>query len=63
MKYLTCTTCHKKKKVSKFPKDKRKSNGLSSMCYLCHNQSVKKFRAKNPDYAKEKQRVYRERNL
>ena len=36
----TCTRCRETKPLSDFPLNKRKKNGLSSWCRVCHRESA-----------------------
>lgn len=69
-----CTKCHTIKDLNEFCKDKRKKDGRSSHCKICHNKITrqyreteegrKKHRKANREYKKtergrEKQRKYR----
>jgi hypothetical protein len=47
--------------MSSFPKDARKTNGISSWCVSCHMKAVEEHRTKNPTSASSKQEKYRKR--
>lgn len=68
-----CTHCHKIKPVSKFSKDKNKTDGLQCKCKECdkeyekkHKQEKKKYRKeyyqKNKDREKNMEKKYRQEN-
>lgn len=48
MQFKICTTCNKKKKLSKFVKDKYTKDGHRPDCANCKNNKEKKFRIKFP---------------
>ena len=49
-----CPRCKLKKDYSRFPKDKRTSDGLYSICGKCHYQyNTKKWTLKNKEYSKQ----------
>jgi hypothetical protein len=61
-----CSKCKKEKIHSEFHKDKRTKSGLYSACKSCHYECLKEWRKKNPERAKELNRIsnknWREKN-
>ena len=59
----TCYTCRKHKKLSEFPKDKKRKDGLRSSCKLCWAaQQRKRHENTYSERYREKKRLKRERN-
>lgn len=67
-----CPMCNKEKELSEFPKDKNRSNGISSHCKQCKNEwkrsnatrlylNVKETRKQNVEYQR-KAKVWRTTN-
>jgi hypothetical protein len=58
----TCITCKKEKDISEFPKDSSKKDGLRPECKPCKSIGDRKWREKNKEIKKKKDKEYYEAN-
>uniref|UniRef100_A0A6M3L9U4 Putative HNH endonuclease n=1 Tax=viral metagenome TaxID=1070528 RepID=A0A6M3L9U4_9ZZZZ len=56
----SCTSCKEEKHDSQFYIDKRRRNGLSSLCRRCHGVAQKKWYMKNEEKQKEYSKLWEE---
>jgi hypothetical protein len=58
----TCSKCKEVKEYEEFAVDKSKSSGRRSVCRVCSNIEIKKWRDTNTEYRKQYDKNYRESN-
>lgn len=57
-----CRDCNQTLPVAEFTSDKRKPDGLCTYCRKCMYARNKRYKAKNPDRAKESDKRWKEKN-
>ena len=62
METKRCSKCGEEKPLTEFNKNKYHKDGLSSSCNLCLNNNAKEYRKNNPNWIKERRKIYYNKN-